>query len=70
MKLSDSGVPEDLAGLIAMTPGLLSVLAIIEAADVTGHPINRVAEVYFMLGETLDLNWFGNEINQLQVNDH
>lgn len=70
MKLYDSGVPEDLAGLIAMTPGLLSVLAIIEAADVTGHPINRVAEVYFMLGETLDLNWFGNEINQLQVNDH
>lgn len=70
MKLYDSGVPEDLASFIAISPNLLSVLAIIEAADITGHAIDKVAEVYFMLGEILYLNWFGNEINQLQVEDH
>ena len=70
IKLYESGVPDELAELVAISPNLLSVLAIIEAADITGQPINNVAEVYFKLGENLDLNWFGNEINKLRVEDH
>ena len=70
IKLYESGVPEELARRVAVSPNMLSVLAIIEAADITGQSINSVGEVYFMLGENLNLNWFGNEINKLQTNDH
>jgi glutamate dehydrogenase len=69
-KYSDQGVPDDVAGLAAGTSSLISALGIIEASHQTERPVERVAEAYFCVGETLSLNWFLEQINNLDVKSH
>ena len=64
---AESGVPEDLARLIAGTAHLYTLLPIIEAADVTGQDVARVAAVYFAVGNALDLSWYLQQITSLSV---
>ncbi|MEH6450717.1 MAG: NAD-glutamate dehydrogenase [Oleispira sp.] len=64
------GVPDDVSSLAAGTSSLFSALGIIEASHQTNRPVERVAEAYFCVGETLSLNWFMDQINTLDVNSH
>jgi glutamate dehydrogenase len=66
----ENGVPSTLATFIAGADSLLPVLGIIQAAEVTGHPVPDVAEVYFAVGSHLDLYWFNEEINALNIENH
>ncbi|MGB3624075.1 MAG: NAD-glutamate dehydrogenase, partial [Ketobacter sp.] len=66
----EKGVPSTLATFIAGADSMLPVLGIIQAAEMTGKPIQDVAEVYFALGSHLDLYWFSEEINALSIDNH
>jgi glutamate dehydrogenase len=67
---SKAGVPEPIARLVAGTTNFFTLLGIIEAADTTGQPEQRVAQVFFALGSELRLPWFGQQINGLSVDNH
>jgi glutamate dehydrogenase len=66
----EQGVPDDVSSLAAGTSSLFSALGIIEASHQTQRPVERVAEAYFCVGETLSLNWFLEQINTLNVDSH
>ena len=66
----EQGVPEHVSALAAGTSSLFSALGIIEASQQTERPLERVAEAYFCVGESLSLNWFLEQINNLEVNSH
>lgn len=66
----EKGVPSGLATFIAGADSMLPVLGIIQAAEVTGRPIPDVASVYFAIGSHLDLYWFSEQINGLNIENH
>lgn len=66
----EQGVPETLSNLAAGASSLFAALGIIEASQQTERPVERVAEAYFCVGETLSLNWFLEQINNLEANTH
>lgn len=63
----EQNVPEDVSSLAAGASSLFSALGIIEASNETDLSVERVAEAYFCVGETLSLNWFLEQINNLEV---
>lgn len=67
---SAQGVSDEVSALAAGTSSLFSALGIIEASHQTKRPVERVAEAYFCVGETLSLNWFLEQINNLEVSSH
>lgn len=69
-QLREAGVPETLAKTIAGTPFLYSALGIIEAQQKSGFSLEYVAEAFFRMGETLDLHWFAQQLNQAQPSTH
>ena len=66
----EKGVPSALATFIAGADSMLPVLGIIQAAEVTNKPIPDVASVYFSVGFQLDLYWFSEQINALNIDNH
>jgi len=68
--LEESGLPKDLASVLAGTGYLYSSLGIIEAQEATGMPLKTVANLYYDLGDRLDLTWFANAIAELTPNSH
>ncbi|GHB27604.1 NAD-glutamate dehydrogenase [Salinicola rhizosphaerae] len=68
-ELIGAGVPEALASIVAAAPSLYAGLGIIQAARTSGEKIQRVAEVYYAIGESLDLPWMMQQINTLEVRD-
>ncbi|MCH8496870.1 MAG: NAD-glutamate dehydrogenase [Marinobacter sp.] len=69
-ELKDKGVPDELAAMMAGMPYLYSVLGIIESQDVTGASLKTVANLYYTLGDCLDLNWFAQSIARLTPTSH
>ena len=69
-QLREQAVPDDLASVMAGTNYLYATLGIIEAQETTDMPLNTVANLYFTLGEKLELNWFANAIAGLAPNSH
>ncbi len=49
------GVPEELARRVALLLDRFALLDIIEVAEICGRPPHAVAEVYYLLGERLDM---------------
>jgi len=69
-ELVDSGLPEELASVVSGTNYLYSSLGIIEAHEATGMPLKTVANLYYDLGDKLELNWFANAIASLTPASH
>lgn len=65
-----AGVPKALAEFTAGCTYLYSALGIIEAAGDANCDVSIVSEAYFELGGDLQLNWFRQQINDLEVNTH
>ena len=63
-------IPEEVARLVCGQRYLLNSLPIIQAADETGEPVERVARTFFAIGERLDLNWYSQELGSLEVTNH
>jgi glutamate dehydrogenase len=65
--LIEKGVPEDIALRLASASPLYHSLNIIEAATTYKVEVFRVAKIYFMLVDRLDLFWFRDQINAYPV---
>ncbi|WP_049621689.1 NAD-glutamate dehydrogenase [Frateuria defendens] len=64
------GMPAGLAVRLARMPVLRAVLDMAEVAQQSGEPIAKVANVFYGLGEALDLEWLRNQIEALPVEGH
>lgn len=69
-ELRDSGVPDELASTVAGASYLYAALGIIEAHQEGDGKLESVASIYYLLGNRLDLNWFGHQINTLTPLTH
>jgi glutamate dehydrogenase len=69
-QLVGAGLPAELASVVSGTGYLYSSLGIIEAQKVTDMPLKTVANLYYELGERLDLNWFASAIAKLTPASH
>ena len=63
--LVGQAVPEELAKRVAGFEDLFSALDLVEVASQTGQPVERVASVYFELGERLEFLWMREQIAAL-----
>ncbi|MEO7073018.1 MAG: NAD-glutamate dehydrogenase domain-containing protein, partial [Rhodanobacter sp.] len=61
------GLPAGLALRLARLPILRSALDMAEVAQQLDEPIEKVAAVFYELGEALDLEWLRNQIEALPV---
>ncbi len=69
-ELEQQGVPADLAAMVSGSSYLYSALGIIEVQESAGIPLITVANLYFSLGERLDLGWFAGAIAELRPESH
>ncbi len=69
-QLEKQGVPSDLAAMVSGSSYLYSALGIIEAQETAGVPLKTVANLYYTLGERLELNWFSAAIANLKPASH
>ncbi len=65
-----AGVPETLARTIAGAPYLHSAPGIIEVREKCGFSLDYVAEAFFSIGQTLDLQWFAQQLTMTQPASH
>ncbi|HET6632834.1 MAG TPA: NAD-glutamate dehydrogenase [Rhodanobacteraceae bacterium] len=61
------GCPQELAERLARVPVLGSALDVVEVAHESDHKVAEVAEVFFELGEGLDLEWLRLRVEELPV---
>ncbi len=64
------GFPAELALRLARMPVLRAALDMAEVAQQSGRPIEKVAQVFYELGEALDLEWLRDQIEALPVEGH
>lgn len=69
-RLIEAGISDNLAGFGAAAHHLYAVMGIVEVSNRTGEGIVRVAEVYFALGERLQLHWFSRQMHEYQAGTH
>lgn len=63
-------VPESWSLKLAMPDNLFSGLGVIESARTTGADTQLVTEVFFMLLDRLDLNWFATQLSEVKVESY
>jgi glutamate dehydrogenase len=66
-RLVSMGIGDELAGFVAAAHHLYAVMGIVEAASRIGESIEKVASVYFVVGEQLHLHWFSKQIHEYQA---
>src|SRR6185437_1907721 len=64
------GLPAELAVRLARVSELRAALDMVEVAQQIGQPIEKVAGVFYELGEALDLEWLRGQIEALPVEGH
>ncbi|MEX0962570.1 MAG: NAD-glutamate dehydrogenase [Pseudohongiellaceae bacterium] len=64
------GVPADLAEGITRCEFLFPATSFIDISQSSGEKLLTVVEVYYAIGESLQLNWLGKMINQLRVSNN
>ncbi len=68
-RLASEQVPEKLAQNAALCSELLASLDIVEVANVLNLSVEQVANVYYQLGEQLELPWLHHQIVELPRNN-
>jgi len=68
--LTEQGVPEDVAQYLAQLSTVFSAMDIAQVADAEKVPLAMVAEIYFKLGDKMDLHWFLEQITNQPVANH
>lgn len=63
----EAGVPHQLARMVAAAPYLYLLLGLVEAARLSDQPLDKVARIYFKLGDRLDLHWYSTQLYSLEV---
>lgn len=65
-----SGVAESLALDVTRCEFLFPATSFIDISHTSGEKLATVVEVYYAIGENLQLNWLGKMINQLRVSNN
>lgn len=65
--LIEKGVPEALANRMASCSILFTSLDLVEASRISHFTLPEVAEIYYLLGNLLDLNWLRESINNYPI---
>ncbi|GAB2493569.1 NAD-glutamate dehydrogenase [Nocardiopsis aegyptia] len=65
----EMGVPADLAEQVAVMVPAYSTLDLVEIAQRTGRPVEKVAELYFELADRLNISWWRERIIELPRDD-
>lgn len=68
--LVEAGVPKKLATKLATSTALFPALDIVEISKKHHAPLDKVAIIYFRLGEKLELDWLRNLIFEHPVENH
>jgi len=68
--LTGAGVPEKLALEICRMDFLFPATSLVEINNTTGEKLSNVVDIYYSIGEQLQLNWLGKMINQLPVSNY
>ena len=68
--LTSRGVPQALAARVTALDALYSTLDIVEVADATKRPVERVAQVYFEVSARLGVPWLRARIAALPGDEH
>ncbi len=66
----EAGVPTTLAEVVAGGRALYAALSIIEVASERSVSVDRVAQVFYGLGEQLQLQWFSSQLNDLGIHSY
>ena len=61
------GIGDELAAFVAAAHHLYAVMGIVEAGSRIGESIDKVASVYFVVGEQLHLHWVSKQIHEYQA---
>lgn len=69
-RFAEQGVPEELAGRVALLDALFAGLDIVEVAGAVGVPAERAAQVYFEIGGRLEFLWLAALIAALPADNH
>ena len=64
---ADNGFPKQLAGQIGMLDRVFPALDVVETAARRKTGVDRVAKVFFGIGEALELSWLRRQVEQLDV---
>ncbi len=68
-RFTKGGVPEALAHYVAAAHHLYSILGIVEASQRSGSSVQKVAKVFFSIGDQLQLNWVSQRIHEFQTDN-
>ena len=68
--LVENGIPADVARYLTQLSTVFSVMDIAQVSDNQGTSLAMAAEIYFKLGDRLDLHWFLEQITQQPVANH
>jgi glutamate dehydrogenase len=68
-RLSEAGVPGELARRVASLGALFPALDVVEVAKETGEPVHEVAAVHFLIGHRLGLHWLRDRVAALPRDD-
>lgn len=63
-------VPKPLALEICRADFMFPATSLVEVSKSTGESLSSVVDIYYSLGERLQLNWLGRMINQLPVSNY
>ena len=66
----EAGVPEPLARYIAGASEMYSLLGIIEAAREIDVDVVKIGEVFFLLANKLEIDWFARQIADIKIDNH
>ena len=69
-RYADAGVPARLAQVVAGARALYAALSIIEVAREQEITVESAAQVFFGLGERLQLQWFSSQLNDLSIHSY
>lgn len=69
-KLTQSGVPADIAQRIVSLSSLFSVMDLTQIAQNSNRKIDMVSHTYFKLGAQMGLHWFLDQITNQPVSNH
>lgn len=68
--LVEQGIPDHVAVYLSQLSTVFSVMDIAQVADSHKTPLAMVAEIYFKLGDKLELHWFLEQITRQPVANH
>jgi len=66
----EAGVDDDLAGFVAAAHHLYAVMGITDCSLQTKESLEKVARVYFEVGESLHLHWFSKQMHNFKATSH